>query len=210
MQRRDFVRSALFGTGAACALALPSAYAALKPAPRIALRTTLARLDAGPGQSRWRALDECSSAACGTPQRMRVAIDALGYPVQFRALAIDAMFDTDAGIRPFRIAHYQPGSLSPSSKPFSFESGSTALAGFRIEHAGEHGGSIAVASSAMLGAARPVLAAGRYLLIVGEGERLPEVAALPVPANAADALVLMDGSAPSFAWLGFSVHAAVA
>lgn len=210
MQRREFVRSALFAGGAACTLGAPSAFAAGQGEPRSVLRSILARLDTDATAPRWRALDECSSASCGAAQRVRVAIDALGFPATFRALAIDAMFATHAGIRPFRIAHYQPDSLSPASKPFSFESDSSALAGFRIEHAAEHGGSLAMASSATLGSARPVLAAGRYLLLIGDGEALPDVAALAAPAHATDAPVPRSFGDPRFAWLGFTVHAAVA
>ena len=206
MQRRDFVRTAIFGTGAALSLTLPSAHAALKLNSRVPLRTELARLEAHGEQSRWRSLDRCSSAACDAPKRVRIAVEALGFPSTFRALAIDAMFDTNVGLQPFRIGGYQPGSLSPRSKPFSFEADPTALAGFRVEHAETTAGSIAVASSAVLGASRPVLAVGRYLLVVSEAVGTPVVETLLAPSDLSDPVAFMSSEKPHFAWVTFSVY----
>lgn len=206
MQRRDFVRTALFGSGAVCSLALPSAYAALNRDERSPLRTSVARLETRDGSSRWRSLEHCSSDTCSAAQRVRVAIDALGFPAVFRGLAIDAMFDTQAGLRPFRIASHQPASLSPISKPFSFEADSASLAGFRAEHADTDPGSMAVAGSALLGSSRPVLAGGRYLLVISRELPLPDIESLAVPLHTADPIVGADGNAAGFGWLTFSVH----
>lgn len=206
MQRRDFVRTALLGTGAVCSLALPSAYAALNTHSQKPLRTALARLETRDRVSRWRSLDRCSSEACSAPQRVRVAIDALAFPTHFGALSIDAMFDTHAGVKPFRVASHQPDSLSPSSKPFAFEADSAGLAGFRVEHAAVSTGSSSVCASSLLGATRPVLAAGRYLLVISRDEGMPEFESIGAPESAAHPIVDAGGNDPHFAWLTFSVQ----
>ena len=206
MQRRDFVRTALFGTGAVCSLALPSAYAALQNDSRSTLRIALARLETRDGVSRWRALEHCSSGACGAAQPMRIAVDALAFPTEFGGLAIDAMFDTHAGLRAFRIASHQPASLSPTSKPFSFEADSAGLAGFRVEHAGPEGGPMTASGVPLLGPSRPLLDAGRYLLVVASDLRAPDFEALAVPQHVGYPLIDADSGNTRFGWLTFSVH----
>ena len=206
MQRRDFVRTALLGAGAVCSLALPSAYAALNADSGKSLRTMLARLDARDGISRWRSLDRCSSDACSAPQRVRVAIEALAFPASFGALSIDAMFDTSVGVKPYRVASHQPQSLSPTSKPFSFEAGSEGLAGFRVEHTDATTGSRSICASALLGASRPVLAAGSYLLVISSDAGMPDIDSIGIPESTAHPIVGADGNDPRFAWLTFSVQ----
>ena len=206
MQRRDFVRTALFGTGALCSLALPSANAALRSEGQRELRVALARCESRNGASRWRALDQCSSGECTTPQRVRIAIDALGFPSTFGGFAIDAMFDTQAGLRPFRIASHQPASLSPTSKPFSFEADSAGLAGFRAEHAERVAGAITVGSASLLGPSRPVLDAGRYLLMMTRDSRAQDLEALVVPDSSTHPIVAANGEETRFGWLTFTVH----
>jgi hypothetical protein len=205
MQRRDFVRTALLGTGAACSLALPGAYAALAANTETILHSSLARLEGDDALKHWRPLDLCSSEACALPQRVRVSIDAIGIPSTFEALAIDAMFATDEGLRPYRIAGYQPDSLSPLSKPFSFEVGSATLAGFRVEHAHSGSAARAIASSALLGKERPVLAQGRYLLALSAQTRPIRLDSIAVPGEAGQALRNRAGGVCDFAWLTFSV-----
>ena len=206
MQRRDFVRTALFGTGAACSLALPSAYAACSSDMRNPLHMRLARASTRDGFAQWRSIERCGSEVCAAPQSVRITVDALAFPVDFGALSIEAMFATNAGLRPFRIAGHQPGSLSPSSKPFSFEADSAALAGFRAEHVEASTGSSGVCASALLGAARPVLAVGRYLLVVSNVSDSPDIESLPVPSHAAESIVTGHGGDAHFAWLAFSVQ----
>jgi hypothetical protein len=204
MQRRDFVRTALIGGGAALTLALPAASAALSPRVDRSLRSRLARLDTDAGVSRWRPLEHCSSEACAAPERVRFTIDALGFPSAFRAVAIDAMFATPEGLHPFRMASHQPDSLSPTSKPFSFEVDSATLAGFRCEHRGTAPGAVEITSSALLGHRRPVLAAGRYLLVVSDQEHAIDIESLPEPMASAPSHAAEN--AADFAWLAFSVH----
>ncbi|MBL0163785.1 MAG: hypothetical protein IPP82_09150 [Xanthomonadales bacterium] len=209
MQRRDFVRTALFGTGAACSLALPSAYAALSRSAAPLLHTSLARLEGSDATQHWRSLDQCSGDACAPPQRVRLRIDAIGFPSEFGALAIDAMFATDEGLRPYRIASHQPDSISPSSKPFSFEVDSATLAGFRAELAGTTSGSLAIASSALLGRVRPVLAQGRYVLALSAHGQSVRFDSIDVPADPGHELRDRSGGECDFAWLTFSVDSQI-
>jgi hypothetical protein len=210
MQRRDFVRTALLGTGAACSLALPSAYAAIGNAGKYPLRTELARLEEQGGTARWRSIERCASDACTAPQRVRISIEALAFPVGFGVLSIDAMFDTSAGVKPFRVASHQPQSLSPSSKPFSFEADSAGLAGFRAEHVDATSGSTRVCASPLLGASRPVLAVGRYLLVVANDAGVPDIESLSTPSADSDLIAMRNGVEMDAAWLSFSVRALTA
>ncbi|HMM66070.1 MAG TPA: hypothetical protein PKC03_03925 [Dokdonella sp.] len=205
MQRRDFARALLLGTGAACSLSLPTAYAALNGGSRTRLHAVLGRADATAGGPRWRAIEDCASGACPAAQRLRVAIDSLGFPVRFRPLVIDAMFATRDGLKPFRVATYQPGAISPVSKPFAFEVDAAGLAGFRVELAGTVPGDARITGSALLGASRPVLDAGRYLLAMGDTGHAPDLGMLQVPLDAAQSpFDAAAGDAP-LAWLAFSV-----
>lgn len=205
MQRREFARTLLLGTGAACSLSFPAAYAAINAGPRAALRTVLARAEVATSGQRWRPIELCSSGACPAPLRVRVAIDSLGIPGSFRALVVDAMFATRDGLKPFRVATFQPGAVSPASKPFAFEVDAAGLAGFRIEHANADPGNASVAASALLGALRPTLDAGRYLLAMSD-TGVPDLGALPVPPEANQPVVLSTGDNLPFAWLAFSVQ----
>lgn len=206
MQRRDFVRNALLGTGVACSLALPSAYAAIGNAGKHPLRTELARLDEQGGTARWRSIERCASDACTAPQRVRITIDALAFPEDFGVLSIDAMFDTSAGVKPFRVASHQSQSVSPSSKPFSFEADSAGLAGFRAEHVEATSGSTRVCAAALLGASRPVLASGRYLLLVARDAGVPDIESLSMPGEDSGLITTRDGIEVNAAWLSFTVR----
>lgn len=205
MPRRDFLRTALVGAGAAGALAIPAVRAAQRSNAASGLHARLARAEGDGDAARWRLLDQCGSTACVGPTRARVSIDHLQFPAGYGALAVDAMFATDHGIRPFRMASHQPESLSPISKPFAFEVDASGLAGFRAEHVGIGVGTRAVASSALLGAARPALDSGRYLLLLAREGELPEVDAIAVPAQAAAPVPTRSGGAPTFACIAFSV-----
>lgn len=211
MQRREFARTLLIGTGAACSLALPAAHAALNAAgKRSRLHAVLARAEGVDGGLRWRPIEQCTSVACAASQRVRVVIDSLAFPLTFRPLVIDAMLATRDGLKPFRVATYQPGAVSPVSKPFAFEVDTSGLAGFRVEHANAMRGDVSVAGSALLGTKRPVLAAGRYLMLMGDTEHAPDVDILPVPAEAARPVADAPADALAFAWLAFSVMPASA
>lgn len=205
MQRRDFARTLLLGTGAACSLSLPTAYAALDSGARTCLHAVLARADMAAGGMRWRPIEDCASGTCPAPRRVRVAIDSLGFPGSFRPLVIDAMFATRDGLRPFRVATFQPDAVSPLSKPFAFEADAAGLAGFRIEHASTVPGAVRIAGSALLGARRPVLDAGRYLLAMSDTVHAPDVSALDVPLDSAQSLFAASGDDAPLAWLAFSV-----
>ncbi len=209
MQRRDFVRSALFGTAALGSFTLPLAAVGAAADGERPLMSRLARLEPGVGGARWRSLEHCSSDACAMPERVRLRIEALGFPAARRAIAIDAMFATPDGLRPFRMAGFQPDSLSPASKPFAFEVDSASLAGFRCERQGTQPGAIAVASAALLGPARPHLAEGRYLLVVGEQASAFDFDALPIPAATAARIEQSGGPSTAWAWLAFSVQRAI-
>ena len=208
MQRRDFVRSALYGTGAAFSLAVPTALAAIDSNHGDRLHASLAKIELREDIAHWRPIEYCSSSgACKVSPTVRVEITALGFPQHFRAFSIEAMFETNQGLRPFRIAHYQPGAVSPASKPFSFDAESKALAGFRVEHATPQSGPVEVASSALLGAGRTVLAPGHYLLVANTGGSALDLGRLEVPVETSHPLRASDGRDAPFAWLRFSVHA---
>lgn len=207
MQRRDFLRTALSGAGAAGALALPVVQAArLSDAPP-RLHALLARADAVGDRLRWLPLDQCRSEACTATERSRISIDRLQFPAGYGAVAVDAMFATAHGILPFRMASYQPDSLSPISQPFAFEAYASGLAGFQAEHA-RPGDDAArtVASAALLGSARPALTDGRYLLLLSRDTERADLAAVAVSAQATDSIVAVDGSELPFACIAFSVQ----
>jgi hypothetical protein len=201
MQRRDFVRTALFGSGAACALALPSAYATLNRNSTPPLRIALAQLQSNADSARWTPIEHCVSAACDMTGTLHVQITALGIPQHFRAFSIDAMFDTTAGLRPFRIAQFQPGAVSPTSKPFSFGVTSSSLAGFRIEHAGADALAVEVAGAALLGPRRAAIEEGEYLLLATADEQAVDVSSLSTDLGLGSA-----GADAAFAWLRFRAH----
>ena len=206
MQRREFARTLLLGTGAACSFSLPSAFAARSTTVKLPLRAVLAKAEGAVDNPRWRRIEDCGGDVCVASRRVRVAIDALGFPSSFRPLVVDAMFDTREGIKPFRVATFQPGQLSPASKPFSFDVDSAGLAGFRAELCGLTQGEVTIAGSALLSASRPVLAAGRYLLALSDLEDRIEVGAFSVPNQAGIPLVNANGHEPLFAYLSFSVQ----
>ena len=165
------------------------------------LRTQLAKLESTGALARWLPIEHCSSGACDPGENLRVQINALGFPMHFRALSIDAMFNTIHGLRPFRIAHYQPGSLSPASKPFSFNVASASLAGFRVEHALANSAAVEVAGSALLGQTSRSAQHRRLHAGGSVAERAMDISAVPTDAAFApageDAAFACCGSAAS-------------
>lgn len=206
MQRREFVRSALFGTGAALSLALPAAVAALDTRRNVPLRASLARLETHGDNARWQPIERCSAGECVPGRLARVELTALGFPQHFQSLSIEAMFATTEGLRPFRIAHYEPGAVSPASKPFSFDVDAAALVGFRVGHASPRSAQAQVAGSAFPGKDRMALVAGHYVLAASLGQDAPDFGSLEVPAETSLPMQTRDGRAVRFAWLRFSVH----
>lgn len=201
MQRREFIRSTLLASGAACALGAPTVFAGRLQQREAPLRTHLAKLESKGSLARWLPIEHCASGACDPAEELRVRITSLGFPRHFRALSIDAMFNTTHGLRPFRVAHYQPGAVSPVSKPFSFTVASASLAGFRVEHTVADSAAVDVAASALLGQHRAALTTGDYLLLASVAERAMDISALPT-----DAVLAPAGEDAAFAWLRFSVH----
>lgn len=204
MQRRDFVRTALFGTGAACTFALPALASAIRTAGA-PVSVVLARAEPMQDRMHWLPIQQCSSGACVESRRIRVAIEALSFPPTFGPVSIDAMFTTRDGLRPFRVAVFRPDSMSPASKPFSFEVDEAGLAGFRIEQTAPDSGRTTTSSSSVLGAARPVLARGRYLLAIGGAGTCIDLESVDVPQQAQQPLALCSGAEPAFAYLSIAV-----
>lgn len=207
MQRRDFLKTTLVGAAGVGALAVPAAAlhaARAKPAAR-PLQALLARAAGVDEAAYWRPLAQCGSDVCAAPARVRISVDHLQFPEGFGGLVIDAMFATTGGILPFRMASFQPDSLSPLSKPFVFEAAAAGLVGFRAEHAAAGDGSLSVAGSPLLGAMRPTLAAGRYLLALGHDPI--DLAAIAVSADRSRPVIGRDGVEPAFGCIAFSVHA---
>ncbi len=206
MRRREFLQNSLRGAGAVVAASLPVPLLAAAPATVPGL--SLARLEGEGAQRYWQALHTCA-AACGEQARVRIDIDALAFPDAFESVAVEAMFVTDAGLRPFRIAAFDRGAVSPVSKPFGFEAARDGVAGLRVERrlAGDvlsHG----VASVGFLGDVHAQLAPGRYLLTLNANVRPVRLADVSLPDVASDAVTLRDGSAPQFGYVVFSVRAA--
>lgn len=206
MRRREFLQNSLRGAGAVVAASLPVPLWAVAPATVPGL--SLARLEGEGAQRRWQALHTCA-AACGGPARVRIDIDALAFAGSFASVAIDAMFVTDAGLTPFRIAAFDRGAVSALSKPFGFEAARDGLAGLRVERRLDGDvPSQGVASAGLLGGIHAELAPGRYLLALaadGQPVRLTDIGVTDV---AGDAVTLRDGSVPPFGYVAFSVRSA--
>ena len=207
MQRRDFFRAAILGTGALATVSLTRTSAAMvKGSVEARLHSQLAKVETRGEESRWRLLDHCASDGCAANARMRISIDALGFPSTFRSLAIDAMFATAHGAMPVRVASFQRDAVSPASKPFAFDVAGGGLAGFRAEHSRSGSAAAAITSSALLSGARPTLTAGRYLLALAHEGDLIDFDAITLEVDPAAAVVEVQGNAPTFAWLSFSVQ----
>lgn len=203
MRRREFLKNSLRGAGTMAALSLPLPLLAAMPATASGI--TLAR-SVGEGRAaRWTALSACS-AVCAGSERVRIDIDALAFPDDFDAVAIDAMFVTADGLQPFRVASFHRDAISGLSKPFGFEAGRAGLAGLRVERR-LRGGETGVAVSSLLGGAHAEVGAGRYVLAVNPADTALSLAEVAVPATPSDAVVLRDGSAPAFGYLTFTVRA---
>lgn len=206
MRRREFLQNSLRGAGAVVAASLPVPLLAAASATMPGL--SLARLEGEGARRYWQALHACP-AACSEHTRVRIDIDALAFPEAFESVAVEAMFVTDAGLRPFRIAAFDRGAVSPVSKPFGFEAARDGVAGLRVERrlAGDvlsHG----VASAGFLGGAHVQLAPGRYLLTLASDARSPHLADVSPPDADSGAVVLRDGNAPPFGYVVLSVRAA--
>lgn len=204
MRRREFLQNSLRGAGTMAALSLPLPLLAAIPATVSGV--TLARCVGEGHAAQWSALAACP-AACSGAERVRIDIDALAFPDGFDAVAIDAMFVTDDGLRPFRVASFHRDAVSALSKPFGFETGRAGLAGLRIERR-VRDGEAGVAVSSLIGGVHTEIAPGRYVLAVGSGDADVSLADVAVPVQPADAIVLRDGSVPAFGYLTFTVRAA--
>lgn len=180
MQRRDFARTLLLGASAACTLALPVSRNAFAANPLGSLRAVLAREQVRSGQARWRHIESCAADTCTDSPRVRIDIEAITFAPTLPPLVIDAMVDTHVGLRPFRIASFQPESLSPASKPFSFEIERSGLAGFRGELGQAGTDPLRIGSVAALSPNRPELLPGRYLLAFAESASDIDLDALSV------------------------------
>lgn len=206
MRRREFLQNSLRGAGAVVAASLPVPLLAATSATMPGL--SLARLEGEGAQRHWQALHTCA-AACGEQARVRIDIDALAFPEAFDSVAVEAMFVTDAGLRPFRIATFDRGAVSPMSKPFGFEAARDGVAGLRVER--RLAGDVLsrdVASAGFLGGVHAQLAPGRYLLTLASDAQSARLADVSPPDAASDAVTLRDGSVPPFGYVVFSVRAA--
>lgn len=204
MRRREFLQNSLRGAGAAVAASLPVPLLAAAPATVPGL--SLARLEGEGAHRRWQALHTCA-AACGGQARVRIDIDALAFTDRFASVAVEAMFVTDAGLTPFRIAAFDRDAVSPLSKPFAFEAARDGLAGLRVERRldGEvpsHG----VTSAGFLGGLHAQLAPGSYLLALASDAQPVRLADVGVTDVEGAALTLRDGGVPPFGYVLFSVR----
>lgn len=204
MRRREFLQNSLRGAGTMAALSLPLPLLAAIPAT--VSGTILARCVGEGRAARWTALSACS-AVCTGSERVRIDVDALAFPDDFDAVAIDAMFVTEDGLQPFRVASFRRDALSGLSKPFGFEAGRSGLAGLRVEQR-LRGGAVGVAVSSLLGGVHAEVGPGRYVLAVSPADADISLAEVAVPDRPGDALALRDGSAPAFGYLTFTVRAA--
>lgn len=93
-------------------------------------------------------------------------VESIDFAPIAEPLVVDAMFDTQAGLQPFRIAGFQPDSPSPLSKPFSFELSHAGLAGFRVELGTRERGSLQIGGVAASAPTHPTLTPGRYRLML--------------------------------------------
>lgn len=206
MRRREFLYNSLRGAGAVVAASLPIPLLAAAPATVPGL--SLARLHGDGAQRRWQAVHACT-AACSELPRVRIAIDALAFPDTFQSVAVEALFSTEAGLRPFRIASFDRGAVSPISKPFGFHAARDGLIGLRVERRLAADPLVpGIASAGLLSATQTQLAPGRYLCMLAADRDAVHLDNIGVPADAAAAVTLQDGRAPRFGYLAFSVHAA--
>jgi hypothetical protein len=203
MRRREFLQNSLRGAGTMAALSIPLPVLAAIPAT--VSGATLARCVGEGPAAQWAALTACA-AVCSGSERVRIDIDALAFPDDFDTVAIDAMFVTDDGLRPFRVANFSRDAVSPLSKPFGFETGRAGLAGLRIERR-LRDRETSVAASGLIGGIHTEIAPGRYVLAVASGDTDVSFAEVAVPAQRSDAVVLRDGSVPAFGYLTFTVRA---
>lgn len=170
MQRREFARTLLLGAGVACTLGTPASRLAFAANATRRLHAQLAREHTRDGVAKWIPVAQCVGEACAPASRLRIDIESIDFMPIGEALVVDAIFETHAGPRPFRIASFQPGGLSPLSKPFSFEAAHTSLAGFRGELGSRDGDSLRIGGVAVAGPAHPALVPGRYRLALARGE----------------------------------------
>jgi hypothetical protein len=181
MQRRDFARTLLLGAGVACTSGTPFSRSAIAATADRSLHAQLAREQFSSGLRQWVPIERCRTVACAFTAKLRVDIETIDFGSAGEPLVVDAMFETHAGLKPFRIASFQPGSLSPLSKPFSFEITHASLAGFRGELGTRSKGSVRIAGVATSTSAHPTLSPGRYVLsLAGRTTDRARTASLPV------------------------------
>lgn len=63
----------------------------------------------------------------------RLNLMAMQFASTASAVDIDALFDVGGKLFPYRMACFRAGSVSPQSKPLSFNFDQRALAGFRVD-----------------------------------------------------------------------------
>lgn len=142
---------------------------------------------------------------------IRLDLLALQFANSVQAVDIDALFDVDGTLLPYRLACFRADSISPQSKPLSFSFDQRALAGFRVDHCkagrsatvGLRGGSC----SAGVEASYRLPVAGRYVLEIpsaGMGVSVSELKANQrlddpawIRAHAGQSFVVFD-IAPAF------------
>ncbi len=64
---------------------------------------------------------------------IRLNLMAMQFATTAAAVDIDALFDVDGKLLPYRLACFRAGSVSPQSKLLSFNFDQRALAGFRVD-----------------------------------------------------------------------------
>lgn len=64
---------------------------------------------------------------------IRLNLKAMQFANTAAAVDIDALFDVGGTLLPYRLACFRVGSVSPQSKPLSFNFDQRALAGFRVD-----------------------------------------------------------------------------
>ena len=67
------------------------------------------------------------------PTMIRLNMLAMSFANSAAAVDIDALFDVDGQLLPYRIATFRAGAVSPQSKMLGFSVDQRALAGFRVE-----------------------------------------------------------------------------
>jgi hypothetical protein len=161
MKRRALLQHTALAAGAVMA---SPAMSALGTSTRTDRGTALlARLEDSAHGPHWLPWSECSSE-CAAAGLRDIRIDSIAFPESSQRTSVDAVFATDVGPKPFRIASLQRDSISPLSKPFAFVADAQALLGFQVEQHVQGDDRTSVAAVALLDTRRQRLVPGRYLL----------------------------------------------